>query len=79
MQRNDELWAEEHNETPDTGDTDAGLRAIDVTPAGIEGDLSNLEMPDLTAELAPGVEPGALPATGTQPAVPTTPAAPPGL
>ena len=79
MQRNDELWAEEHNETPDTGDTDAGLRAIDVTPAGIESDLSNLEMPDLTAELAPGVEPGALPATGTQPAVPTTPAAPPGL
>lgn len=79
MQRNDELWAEEHNDTPVTGDTDAGLRAIDVTPAGIESDMSNLEMPDLTAEPAPGVEPRALPATGTQPAVPATPAAPPGL
>jgi hypothetical protein len=76
MQRNDELWAEERNETPDTVDTDAGLRAIDVTPAGIESDMSNLEMPDLTAELVPGVEPGALPATGTQPASPTPP---PGL
>ena len=79
MQRNDELWAEERNETPDTVDTDAGLRAIDVTPAGIESDMSNLEMPDLTAEPAPGVEPGALPATGTQPAVPASPTPPPGL
>ena len=79
MQRNDELWAEEHNDTPDIADTDAGLRAINVTPAGIESDMSNLEMPDLNAELAPGVEPGALPATGTQPAVSATPTAPPGL
>ena len=79
MQRNDELWAEERNATPDIADTDAGLRAIDVTPAGIESDLDNLEMPELTAEPEPGVEPGALPATGTQPAVPATPTAPPGL
>ena len=79
MQRNDELWEEERNATPNTTDTDAGLRAVDVTPAGIESDLDNLEMPDLTAEPAPGVEPGALPATGTQPAVPATPTAPPGL
>jgi hypothetical protein len=79
MQRNDELWAEEHNDTPDNVNTDAGLRAIDITPAGIESDMGNLEMPDLTAEPAPGVEPGALPATGATPAVPATPAAPPGL
>jgi hypothetical protein len=79
MQRNDELWAEEHNDTPNPGDTDVGLRAINVTPAGIESDMSNLEMPNLTAEPAPGVEPGALPATGAAPAVPETPAAPPGL
>jgi hypothetical protein len=79
MQRNSDLWDEEHNETPGVADTDAGLRAVDVTPAGIESDMSNLEMPDLTAEPAPGVEPGALPATGNQPAVPVTPTAPPGL
>jgi hypothetical protein len=79
MQRNDELWAEEHNDTPDTVDTDAGLRAINVTPAGIESDMSNLEMPDLTAEPAPGVEPGALPATSAAPATPATPTPPPGL
>ena len=79
MQRNTELWNEENNETPNTADTDAGLRAVNVTPAGIESDISNLEMPEITAEPAPGVEPGALPATGTQPAVPATPAAPPGL
>jgi hypothetical protein len=79
MQRNDELWAEERNSTPDNVDTDAGLRAVDVTPAGIESDLDNLEMPDLTAEPAPGVEPGALPATGAAPAQPATPTPPPGL
>jgi hypothetical protein len=75
MQRNDELWAEEHNEKPDTADTDASLRAVGVTPAGIETDMGNLEMPDLGAETAPGVEPGGLPATGAAPAVP--PSAPP--
>ena len=79
MQRNTELWNEENNETPDTADTDAGLRAVNVTPAGIESDISNLEMPEITAEPAPGVEPGALPATGATPAVPAAPTAPPGL
>jgi hypothetical protein len=83
MQRNDELWEEERNATPNTADTDAGLRAVDVTPAGIESDLDNLEMPELTAEPEPGVEPGALPATGAAPAEPATPnaptTAPPGL
>jgi hypothetical protein len=75
MQRNDELWAEEHNDKPDTTETDASLRAVGVTPAGIESDMGNLEMPDLGAETVPGVEPGGLPATGAAPAVP--PSAPP--
>ena len=70
MQQNDEMWAEEHNEAPDTTETDASLRAVGVTPAGIDTDMGNLEMPDLTAEPAPGTEPGALPATGAAPAAP---------
>jgi hypothetical protein len=77
MQENDQLWAEEHNDTPDTTDTDASLRAVGVTPAGIETDIGNLEMPELGAETAPGVEPGGLPATGAAPAAPA--GAPPGL
>lgn len=76
MQRNDELWEEERDATPNTASTDAGLRAVDVTPAGIESDLDNLEMPELTAEPESGVEPGALPATGASPAEPATPGAP---
>ena len=79
MQENDQLWAEEHNDTPDTTDTDASLRAVGVTPAGIETDMGNLEMPELGAETAPGVEPGGLPATGAAPAAPAPAGAPPGL
>ena len=74
MQQNDEMWAEEHDEAPDTTETDASLRAVGVTPAGIDTDMGNLEMPDLTAEPAPGTEPGALPATGAAPAAPAAPA-----
>lgn len=79
MQENDQLWAEEHNDTPDTTETDASLRAVGVTPAGIETDMGNLEMPELGAETAPGVEPGGLPATGAAPAAPAPAGAPPSL
>ena len=79
MQENDEMWAEEHNETPGTAETDAGLRAVGVTPAGIETDMGNLEMPELGAEAAAGTEPSALPATGAAPAAPAPAGAPPGL
>lgn len=79
MQRNDELWAEEHDDKPDTTETDASLRAVGVTPAGIESDMGNLEMPDLGAETVPGVEPGGLPATGAAPAVPASAPPAPGL
>ena len=79
MQRNDELWAEEHNDKPDTTETDASLRAVGVTPAGIESDMGNLEMPELGAETVPGVEPGGLPATGAAPAVPASAPPAPGL
>ena len=70
MQENDQLWKEEHDDKPDNTDTDASLRAVGVTPAGIETDMGNLEMPELGAETAPGVEPGGLPATGAAPAAP---------
>jgi hypothetical protein len=79
MQRNDELWAEEHDDKPNTTETDASLRAVGVTPAGIESDMGNLEMPDLGAETVPGVEPGGLPATGAAPAVPASAPPAPGL
>lgn len=81
MQRNTELWNEENDETPKnaSSDSDANLRAIDVTPGAIETDLSNLEMPEIDAEAEAGLEPGALPATGAEPAVPAPTAPPPGL
>ncbi len=70
MQQNDEMWAEEHEDSAAPVDTDAGLRAVGVTPAGIEGDMSNLEMPEIPAEGEPAVEPGGLPPTGAPPAAP---------
>ena len=70
MQENDEMWAEEHEDSTAPVDTDAGLRAVGVTPAGIEGDMSNLEMPEIPAEGEPAVEPGGLPPTGAPPAAP---------
>ena len=70
MQQNDEMWAEEHEDSAAPVDTDAGLRAVGVTPAGIEGDMSNLEMPEIPAEGEPVVEPGGLPPTGAPPAAP---------
>jgi hypothetical protein len=78
MQQNDEMWAEEHSSgTTDTTDTDAGLRAVDVTPAGIESDISNLEMPDLPTDIAdPGALGGVAPG-GADPGGATAPAAPP--
>ena len=78
MQENDEMWAEEHSDgTTDASETDAGLRAVNVTPAGIESDMSNLEMPELPPA---GEVPGAVPAPGGAPLASAPPAAaPPGL
>ena len=70
MQENDEMWAEEHEDSAAPVDTDAGLRAVGVTPAGIEGDMSNLEMPEIPAAGEPAIEPGGLPPTGAAPAAP---------
>jgi hypothetical protein len=75
MQQNDEMWAEEHEDSAAPVDTDAGLRAVGVTPAGIEGDMSNLEMPEIPAEGEPAIEPGGLPPTGAAPAAPPPPPA----
>jgi hypothetical protein len=80
MQQNDEMWAEEHSDgTTDASETDAGLRAVNVTPAGIESDMSNLEMPELPPA-GEGEVPGAIPAPGGAPLASAPPAAaPPGL
>lgn len=67
MQRNDELWAEEHAELADTPPEDANLRAVGVTPGGIESDLGNLEMPPEEGEEgAPAPEAGAPGAEGLE-------------
>ena len=58
IQRNEEMWAEERDQPELTTQTQAGLRAVGVTPGGIESDLGT------AAELATppeGVEPGAAP------------------
>jgi len=75
MQQNDEMWAEEHEDSAAPVDTDAGLRAVGVTPASIEGDMSNLEMPEIPAEGEPAPEAGGLPPpTGVPPASAPPPA-----
>lgn len=66
MQRNDKLWAEEHADTEASQAEGAGLRSVGVTPAGIAGDMSNLEMP---AE--DGAEMPAEPGTAVQPPAPS--------
>ena len=52
MQENDELWAQENNVEVATDDTQAGLRAVGVTTAGLQQDTENLAP-------APGAEAGA--------------------
>lgn len=70
MQRNDKLWAEEHADTEASQAEGAGLRSVGVTPAGIAGDMDNLEMPaeagaEMPAEPGAAVQPPA-PSVGEQ-------------
>ena len=59
MQRNDELWAEEHGKVEDTNAPEAGLRAVGVTNAGLQADTENFTTPEV-----PGAEPTGAPGAG---------------
>jgi len=54
LNSNDELWAEENGENNVT--PEAGLRAVGVTPAGIEADTDQFVPPDETEETPGGLE-----------------------
>ncbi len=77
IQRNEEMWTEERDQPELTTQAQAGLRAVGVTPGGIESDLgtaAEFATPPEGAE--PGVAPeaaaaapgGVLPASATPPA-----------
>jgi hypothetical protein len=55
VQRNNELWKEENQTADDAAATEAGLRAVGVTTAGIQQDLENLE-PAVAPAQTPGGE-----------------------
>ena len=59
MQRNDELWAEEHGKVEDTNAPEAGLRAVGVTNAGLQADTETFTTPEV-----PGAEPTGAPGAG---------------
>lgn len=61
IQRNDELWNEERNGTKGNDTPAANLRAVNVTPGGIQSDIEALTPPPEPGE--PGTE-GSLPAAG---------------
>lgn len=62
IKRNEELWAEENQNAKDTAAGSSDLRAVGVSPAGIEGDLEGLadfgEPEDITGEPEPTAAPG---------------------
>ena len=76
MQRNDELWAQENGSATDTQATDAGLRAVGVTNAGLQQDLDTLAppIPEPTAAEPAAMGAGAA-ATAAQPTPPAAGAA----
>jgi hypothetical protein len=72
MQENEEMWNEENSTAEATQASDAGLRAVGVTTAGIQQDLDNLAPmePVPGQEIAAG-QPGATPTTaGSAPEAP---------
>lgn len=66
MQENEELWTEENRDAKETTAPEAGLRAVGVTPAGLDADLESLPAEEPEA----GEEPGA---PETAPGTPETP------
>ncbi|CAB4138054.1 portal vertex protein [uncultured Caudovirales phage] len=73
---NEKMWREERDQPELQTTQGQDLRAIGITPAGLESDIQTGE--ELAGMGAPGVEPapGATPAPGAAPAAPAT--APPG-
>jgi len=81
MQENEEMWIQETQEVSDTTAPTAGLRAVNVTSAGIQQDLESLTPPEVpvageegagaigTASPLGGAEPTAAPATTAAPTV----------
>ena len=58
QQRNSEMWKEERGMVDDTQPSDASLRAVDVTTAGLQQDMDTF---GAGAEAEPGATPGAAP------------------
>lgn len=71
MQQNDEMWNEENGSVEDTAVPKAGLRAVGVTPAGMEADLANMPPADELAGATP-VPAGAETAPAAAPNAPAT-------
>lgn len=67
MQENDELWAEEQGNIDDAPSEDANLRAVGVTPAGMETDMENLDIPDENGEVGVEAPDASAPAPGSAP------------
>lgn len=74
MQRNDELWAEEHGKVEDTTAPEAGLRAVGVTNAGLQSDTEAFTTPEVPAAEPEGAGSAGLPG-GASPVVPAGTAA----
>jgi hypothetical protein len=74
MQRNDELWAEEHGKVEDTTAPEAGLRAVGVTNAGLQADTEAFTTPEAPAAEPEGAGSAGLPG-GASPVVPVGTAA----
>lgn len=67
MQRNDELWKQENDVVDDAAIPQAGLRAVDVTNAGLQQDAEAFAPEEPGAEAADGI-PGAGPEEAGAPA-----------
>jgi hypothetical protein len=60
IQENEEMWREERDEPEAQGPTGSDLRAVGITPGGMESDIQTGE--EVAGMEAPGMAPGAAPA-----------------
>jgi hypothetical protein len=66
LQRNSELWKEEKGIVDDAEDTEAGLRAVDVTTSGLQQDMDMFDTEETAqSQEAEGAVPGATGMPGT--------------
>ena len=73
IQQNEEMWREERDEPEAQGPTGSDLRAVGITPGGMESDITTgEEMAGMEAPggPAPGAVPGAAGAPGAAPPAP---------